>query len=192
MRQGSFLRKLSVVLACGLAAGCLVQAASAHTVRFGGTLTVRFNSATNVFKGRTTSTNPACEPNRRVFVMRARPGPDLRVASDRTDSLGKWQVVFNARAGRYYAQMLRKDIGPGDHRHICSGIRTSVIVIPPRCGNGFVEDGEACDDGNVASGDGCDSQCQVEGPLAQLAAKERGEGGVKAVCAVRRFASGAV
>jgi cysteine-rich repeat protein len=192
MRQGSFLRKFSVVVACGLAAGCLTEAAAAHTVRFGGTLTVRFNGETNVFKGRATSTNPRCEPGRRVFVMRARSGPDLRVASDRTDSLGKWRVVFNARAGRYYSQMLRKDIAPGDHRHICSGVKTSVFVIPPRCGNDLVEAGEECDDGNVASGDGCDSQCQVEGLVAQLAAKERGEGGVKPVCSVRRFAAGAV
>jgi cysteine-rich repeat protein len=191
MRQGSFLRKLSVVVACGMAAGCLAQAASAHTVRFGGTLTVRYNGETNVFKGRATSTNPACEPGRRVLVMRARSGPDLLVASDRTDSLGKWSVVFNARAGRYYARMPRKNIGPGDHRHICVGVKTSVFVIPPRCGNGFVEAGEECDDGNVASGDTCDSLCQVEGLVAQLAAKERGEGGVKATCSVRRFAAGA-
>jgi cysteine-rich repeat protein len=191
MRQGSW-RKLSVFVACGLAVGCLAQAASAHTVRFGGTLTVRYISETNVFKGRANSTNPACEPGRRVLVMRARSGPDERVASDRTDSVGRWSVVYNARAGRYYAWMPRKDIGPGTHRHICAGIKTSVVDIPPRCGNGFIEAGEECDDGNVASGDTCDSQCQVEGLVAQLAAKERGEGGVKAVCSVRRFASGSV
>src|SRR5262245_55669649 len=30
------------------------------------------------------------------------------------------------------------------------------------CGNGDVEEGEACDDGNLSSGDGCGSGCSVE------------------------------
>lgn len=192
MRQGSILRSLLVVLACGLAAAFLAEAASAHTVRFGGTLTVRFLGETNVFKGRANSTKPACEPGRQVSVMRVRSGPDERVASDRTDSVGRWSVVHNARAGQYYAKIGSKDIGAGDHRHICIGVKTSTFSIPPRCGNGLVEPGEACDDGNMASGDGCDSLCQVEGPLAQLAAKERGEVQTKAACSVRRFASGSV
>lgn len=190
MRQGSILRNLLVVLACGLAAAFVAEAASAHTVRFGGTLTARFQGETNVFKGRAASANPACEPGRRVTVKRVRPGSDERVASDRTDSVGRWSLVHNARAGQYYAKMGRKDIGPGEHRHICVGVRTSTFVIPPRCGNGLVEAGEACDDGNTASSDGCDSLCQVEGPIAQLAAKERGEVQTKAACAVRRFAAG--
>src|SRR5919106_5819007 len=189
MRQGSFLRKLVVIVACGLAAACLAEAASAHTVRFGGTLTARFISETNVFKGRLTSSNERCETGRRVAVFRVRSGSDLRVASDRTDSLGRWQLVYNARAGDYYAKALRRDIGSGDHNHICRGIRTTTFEIPPRCGNGLIETGEACDDGNMASGDGCDSACQVEGPLAQLVAKER-EAAPKAACSLRRFASG--
>ena len=191
MRQGSILRNLVVVLACGLAAAFLAEAASAHTVRFGGTLTVRFINETNVFKGRANSTNPACEPGRRVSLMRVRSGPDERVASDRTDSVGRWSLVYNARAGNYYAKIGSKDLAPGDHRHICAGVKTSTFSIPPRCGNGLVEAGEACDDGNMASGDGCDSLCQIEGPLAQLAAKERGEA-VKAPCTIRRFASASV
>src|SRR5690625_2059201 len=32
----------------------------------------------------------------------------------------------------------------------------------PVCGNGILEEGEACDDGNTASGDGCSSTCQIE------------------------------
>jgi MYXO-CTERM domain-containing protein len=33
-----------------------------------------------------------------------------------------------------------------------------------RCGDGYVEDGEACDDGNTAGGDGCSAECTVEPP----------------------------
>ncbi|HKQ97731.1 MAG TPA: DUF4215 domain-containing protein [Candidatus Polarisedimenticolia bacterium] len=32
----------------------------------------------------------------------------------------------------------------------------------PRCGNGFVQPGEACDDGNLANGDGCSAACLLE------------------------------
>ena len=180
---------LLVVLACGLAAAFTAEAASAHTIRFGGQLTVRFIEETNVFKGRLTSSRSACESGRRVNVFRVTPGPDVRVASDRTDSVGRWQVVYNAPTDDYYAKVGRRDIGGAGHDHICIAVRTSSFEIPPRCGNGIVEAGEACDDGNVASGDGCDSLCRLEGPLAQLAAKERGDG-PKAACAVRRFAAG--
>jgi cysteine-rich repeat protein len=167
----------------------VTDVAVAHNVRFGGTLTAQFIEGTNVFKGRLTSSNERCESGRRVAVFRVRSGADLRVASDRTNSLGRWNLVHNARAGDYYAKVSRRDIGSGDHNHVCIGIGTATFDIPPRCGNGIIEAGEACDDGNMASGDGCDSSCQVEGPLAQLVAKER-DAGPKAPCAVRRFASG--
>ena len=32
----------------------------------------------------------------------------------------------------------------------------------PRCGDGLVRVGEACDDGNMVPGDGCDMACAVE------------------------------
>ncbi|MFH1073229.1 MAG: DUF4215 domain-containing protein, partial [Nanoarchaeota archaeon] len=35
-------------------------------------------------------------------------------------------------------------------------------IPPPICGNGIVEEGEACDDHNTDSGDGCTSACEVE------------------------------
>ena len=34
--------------------------------------------------------------------------------------------------------------------------------LPPVCGDGILDFGEACDDGNAANGDGCSSTCQVE------------------------------
>ena len=189
-REGSILRKIGVLLAVVLAAATVTEVASAHVVRFGGSLSARFLPATNVFKGRVTSSNERCEAGRRVAVFRVRSGPDQRVGLDRADSVGRWRLVHNARAGRYYAKALYRDIGPGEHRHICVAIRTTTFEIPPRCGNGIIEAGEACDDGNVASGDGCDSACQVEGPLAQLAAKEPNE--VRKVCAGRISAVGFV
>ncbi|MEQ9496197.1 MAG: MYXO-CTERM sorting domain-containing protein [Deltaproteobacteria bacterium] len=38
------------------------------------------------------------------------------------------------------------------------GYNTSPV---PVCGNGQVEEGEACDDGNAASGDGCEADCSI-------------------------------
>lgn len=38
-------------------------------------------------------------------------------------------------------------------------------VYQPRCGDGLVEEGEACDDGNGLSQDGCSSSCTVELPM---------------------------
>ena len=39
---------------------------------------------------------------------------------------------------------------------------TSEPYIPPVCGNGIIETGEACDDGDNISGDGCSVGCTVE------------------------------
>lgn len=33
-------------------------------------------------------------------------------------------------------------------------------IVPPGCGNGFVDEGEACDDGNAIAGDGCAADCR--------------------------------
>jgi cysteine-rich repeat protein len=191
MRQGSFLRKAGVFLAVGLAAGALTEAASAHFVRFGGSLTVVFQPETNVFKGRVSSAKARCEPGRTVVVFRVVAGPDRAVASDRTDSEGRWRLVYNPRSDDYYAVVRSRDIGPGAHRHICRAIRTSTFNIPPRCGNGWVEAGEACDDGNRVSGDGCSAICEVEGLTAQLAAKEPSED-LKSPCAKRRLNSSGI
>ncbi len=36
------------------------------------------------------------------------------------------------------------------------------VCTTPRCGDGAVEDNEACDDNNTVPGDGCDATCQIE------------------------------
>ena len=190
-KQGSLLRKVGILLVVGLAAASFTEVASAHLVRFGGSLTVVFQPETNVFKGRVSSSNDRCEPRRTVVLFRVVGGPDEAVAWDRTDSAGRWRLTYNPQSDDYYARVRRKDIGPGAHRHICRAIRTSTFNIPPRCGNGWTEAGETCDDGNRENGDGCSASCQLEGLSAQLAAKESGEG-LRAACVARRSAAGVV
>jgi cysteine-rich repeat protein len=55
-----------------------------------------------------------------------------------------------------YAQTDEDGNGVGD---LCQGV-------PPNCGNGKTEEGEACDDGNFKNGDGCSGWCQTEVPVA--------------------------
>lgn len=43
------------------------------------------------------------------------------------------------------------------------------------CGNGVLEDGEACDDGNVVAHDGCSATCTVEVPVCGNGYVEAGE-----------------
>jgi cysteine-rich repeat protein len=38
----------------------------------------------------------------------------------------------------------------------------SAHIVPPACGDGFVDAGEDCDDGNVDDGDGCSRACRLE------------------------------
>ncbi len=46
---------------------------------------------------------------------------------------------------------------------------------PSVCGNGVVEDGEACDDGNQVGGDGCEPDCQIGEVLCGNGVLDRGE-----------------
>jgi cysteine-rich repeat protein len=48
-------------------------------------------------------------------------------------------------------------------RNVASGVSAKGPTAPCQftCGNGILEDGEACDDHNLVSGDGCDANCTV-------------------------------
>ncbi|CAN5375974.1 hypothetical protein BH11MYX1_BH11MYX1_02460 [soil metagenome] len=45
---------------------------------------------------------------------------------------------------------------------VAAGCTTTVTTTTSFCGDGYVDQGEACDDGNNASGDGCSAACLVE------------------------------
>jgi cysteine-rich repeat protein len=44
-----------------------------------------------------------------------------------------------------------------------TGVRDARVIVPPApvCGDGVVDDGEACDDQNGTNGDGCDNDCSL-------------------------------
>ena len=60
--------------------------------------------------------------------------------------------------------------GEGTHGFINAYAKTDnykvreEIVVPPACGDGNLDAGEACDDGNTVSGDGCSATCEIEPP----------------------------
>ena len=66
--------------------------------------------------------------------------------------------------GTYYVRVEGQDVGWGWDSSYTVGYRVEVdrIAMGPVCGNGHVEDGEACDDGNTANDDGCSQACTVE------------------------------
>ncbi len=66
--------------------------------------------------------------------------------------------------GTYYVRVEGQDVGWGWDSSYTVGYRVEVdrVAMGPVCGNGHVEDGEACDDGNTTSDDGCSQACTVE------------------------------
>ena len=62
----------------------------------------------------------------------------------------------------YYAQVF-----PVDEQGVINGEASDIITIlpikkPAICGNGIVEEGEACDDNNLRPEDGCSTKCEIE------------------------------
>jgi cysteine-rich repeat protein len=51
----------------------------------------------------------------------------------------------------------------------CKREETLRAAAGPECGDGSVDDGEACDDNNSRGRDGCSSACEIEAGFAQLA-----------------------
>lgn len=126
---------LVLVAVIGLA---LVPAAGAH--RTGYATGTSFGYAEGAPQGwlgliNLSGGNPACRPGRKVTVFKRRPGPDARVGTDISgrpahDGDGFWQVETRLRAGRYYARVKPRNIGPDGHRHICRGTTTSTLRYP--------------------------------------------------------------
>ena len=70
-------------------------------------VTIHHRKAPHRFKGRVTSLDAGCVPDRQVRIKRRRPGADLNIGSDLTDAAGKY-VVPHTRTRRtrgYYARV---------------------------------------------------------------------------------------
>lgn len=81
--------------------------------------------------GTVSSPQADCVSNRKVKLFQARPGRDRLVGVDRRTGVpsgsgeGYWVIPTDLRDGRrYYAVVVRKDVGSGSHDHVCRAHRS--------------------------------------------------------------------
>lgn len=112
----------------GVAAGTLALAvalttglALAHTVKFDSTVTARYKTAQDRFKGKVRSEKTACERRRTVKVFRKRAGADQLLGKDKSNSDGEWQLEPETfPPDTYYAKATKKVLKhTAHHRHTC-------------------------------------------------------------------------
>jgi hypothetical protein len=109
----------AAALACAALAAMAVVAAG-HTARFQSTVTIHFRAAHDEFEGKVKSQRFGCEVNRRVAVLRKRPGADATIGADFTNADGEWGLHRSPRPGTYYARALRKVLFQNaNHLHVC-------------------------------------------------------------------------
>jgi hypothetical protein len=108
------------------------RGATAH--RFDADPAVTIHIKKRKFYGRIKSGFGKCKRNRRVSLIRARPGiSDLIVARTRTGSQGRWRVERRRRPrGRFYARIYRKHKRSYGHSHRCRRDRSRTIRVRRR------------------------------------------------------------
>jgi hypothetical protein len=127
-----------LALASALLALAFAAVAVAHTTFHATGTSFGYDPARDDFLGEINfgSGHPACRSGRRVRLFRQRPGDDRLMGATRSgtspgDGPGYWVIKPDAvPPGRYYAKVLRRDIGPGAaHEHICRPYRTSNLPV---------------------------------------------------------------
>jgi len=122
----------AVAILAVAAVGCATWAATATAG------VDKFDSKTTIsrflplYHGKVKSAEDKCERGRRVALFETRPGRDRKVASDRTDSRGRWKVKVPAGQlepqDRFYARARRKlNIVSGDG-FVCRPDRSPTVV----------------------------------------------------------------
>jgi hypothetical protein len=85
--------------------------------------------------GSVSSPQAGCVRGRLVKLFRKRPGRDPLMGRDRSgvpsgSGDGFWEISRSLPDGRYYARVVKKDIGRGSHRHLCRAYTTSILRYP--------------------------------------------------------------
>jgi hypothetical protein len=127
------MRKLLTLLAI-LAVACLVFAptsAFAAKKHFRVTVSIHFARGSNfdAFSGTVKSKKSKCVKKRPVKLFRKTSGNDKKVATDRSDRHGDWQVKIpypGARQGTYYAKVPKKKT----KRFVCDKARSGSLLVP--------------------------------------------------------------
>ncbi len=130
-------RIIKMLVATFVTAAMLFQGgdAVAHRKSVGSHVTIRVRSLDPlVFTGTVSSKWPACADKRLVRVFKVRQGPDLFVGEEETRYVAKhdeyrYALATAPRRGRFYARVLRKDVGGGAHDHICAGDVSRIVTV---------------------------------------------------------------
>jgi hypothetical protein len=97
-----------ILLACALGALLLAASVSAmrglRAVTVPSKISIAYDAANGVFKGKVTSRNQRCVAGRRVELREVLSGPDRVVGRTRTDRRGSWRVRLRV-GGRSLAQL---------------------------------------------------------------------------------------
>jgi hypothetical protein len=106
--------------------------ADAHRTSYKTSSSIGFAENPTAALGFVNSPKAKCVKRRLVKLYKVRRGKDRLVGKDRSgvpsgSGKGFWEVRRNLKRGRYYAKVVRKNIGRGKHRHICRAYRTSIL-----------------------------------------------------------------
>jgi hypothetical protein len=67
-------------------------------------LSIRYSSSAQAFKGTLSSARPACKRNQVIVLRKRVPGPNPKIGQDTTDGAGRYVIPKNKRPGRYYTK----------------------------------------------------------------------------------------
>jgi hypothetical protein len=138
--QGTLGRRTLAVCALALLAGAVAAVGvAAHTTRTDSDISLNgFTSggADEYFYGDIASSNPDCEPARKVRIFRKRPGDDrLYDATRSLQPAGSFTVTAetgNLPQGDYYSHIRKRDLKPGKrHKHLCKGAKSAELDVGP-------------------------------------------------------------
>jgi hypothetical protein len=124
-----------MVLGVSLIALIAAGTAAAHETRYPTASSFGFVEGPTAAWGVVSSTQAGCVKGRLVKLFRKKPGPDRLMGRDRSgipsgSGDGFWEIERSLPDGKYYARVIKKNIGRGSHRHLCRAYTTSVLNYP--------------------------------------------------------------
>jgi hypothetical protein len=121
-----------------LAGAALAVTAAAHTTSSPTSLAITLPPSESYVYGTVSSPKAACEPDRRVRLLRKRQGDDKLIAADRSFDAGSGVAQYTVdspdgealNAGSYYSQVKRIDLAAGSaHDHLCNADRSARVTV---------------------------------------------------------------
>ena len=144
-------------VAVGLTMLAFAGVGTAHTVKYPSNAVLASAVSDNgdtTWYGQVDSDREKCLAGRAVRVFWTVDGPDEQQGTAATTESGGSFAVhvpgYPPEAGSYYAKVKARDIGRGDHRHVCDAARSNTYLFQP-------DPNDADGDGVTNSADNCPS-----------------------------------